>query len=142
MPDLSRHPADERHEIRDVDRRRLFWFALGFATFIVAALGLLGLIFGFGPSGLRGPGVAGVPDSEVHERAALLEYQQAQRAALADLHWTDASRQFAKLPIEDAMALMAAHPRQLDADANRLNCASLATVAPRAAAATQCGDRP
>lgn len=142
MPDLSRHPADERHETRDVDRRRLMWLALGFVAFVTLALFTLGLIFGVGPSGLRGPGVATVPDGDLHERAALLDYQQDQRAFLAAAHWTDDTRQFAKLPIEDAMILMAASPRQLDADTAESNCPALTLASPRAAATTGCGAEP
>lgn len=104
------HPADERHEQRDVHRRTLLIFALCFAAFIVVAVSLLWLTFGRNAGGFAAaePRTDLPANGEIGQRRQLANYLGAQRRYLDTLEWTDASHSHAKVPIDDAMRLLAA----------------------------------
>ena len=89
---IQHHDA---HEQRDVSRRGLLVFAVLFGMRVgnFAAAQTLGQV----PN-----------DIELEQRDQLARYNAAQTAELERLGWTDASKQFAKVPIEDAMRLLAA----------------------------------
>lgn len=128
------HPANAAHEQRDVDRRGLFIFAALFALGLILALGVLFLVFGPRSGGFA----AAQPDlSGPSERDQLVAYQHQQEQVLASAGWTDSSHDFAKLPIGDAMRLLANHGRPLDAPIIS-DCPDLAAASPRAEAQLDC----
>jgi hypothetical protein len=110
MSGESLHPADERHEQRDVHRPMLVVFAICFAGFIALSVTVLWFTYGQREGGFAAarPRTQLPADGELGQRTQLADYLQAQQATLDRLAWTDASHQFAKLPIEDAMRLLAA----------------------------------
>jgi hypothetical protein len=97
------------HEPRDVSRRGLLIFAVLFALFLVVASVVLWLTFGVREGGFAAARVlaAAPADSELQQREQLARYRAAQMAELERLGWTDPSKQFAKVPIEDAIGLLA-----------------------------------
>ena len=100
----------DTHEQRDVSRRGLLVFAVLFGAFVVVAILVLWLLFGMRVGNFAAAQTLGqVPnDIELEQRDQLARYNAAQTAELERLGWTDASKQFAKVPIEDAMRLLAA----------------------------------
>lgn len=108
MSDAKTHPADERHETRDVDRPLLVWFALGFAAFVLVTVGVLWLVFGKADDFAAAQPITSPPaNGELAQRRQLLAYLDSQQAELDRLGWTDDTHRFAKVPIADAMALLA-----------------------------------
>lgn len=104
------HPADEPHESRDVHRRGLVIFAVAFSATIAVSVGILWLLFGAGRENVAAARrIEIVPEAgELAQREQLAAYLQSQRAELERLGWVDAGHQRAKIPIEDAMAILAA----------------------------------
>lgn len=98
------------HEHRDVRPRNLLIFAALVAGFLLLASGALWLVFGSRQGGFAAAQHLGqaLPGDELEQRDQLASYMQAQSAELQRLGWTDATHQFAKLPIDDAMQLLAA----------------------------------
>jgi hypothetical protein len=99
----------DAHETRDVSRRGLMIFAGLFALFLIVASIVLWAAYGIHSGGFAAAQVLGEapPHSELQQRDRLARYRAAQTAELERLQWTDDSRQFAKVPIEDAMRLLA-----------------------------------
>jgi hypothetical protein len=97
------------HEQRDVSPRGLLVFALIFGAIIVVAVTILWYAFGTREGGFAAAQHLGrvADDNELQQRDQLARYLTAQQAELERLEWTDANRQTAKVPIEDAMALLA-----------------------------------
>ena len=145
MSDRGIHPADERHEERDVDRRKLLVFSLLFALFIAVSVGLLWLIFGVREGGFAAAQLREILplDGELDQRRQLQTYLAGQHERLEALRWTDGTKAFAKVPIEDAMALLAAQggARAFEG-APGADCPFLQGEVPRAAAAQNCGAAP
>ena len=110
MSDESLHPADEPHEQRDVHRRTLFIFAVCFAGFIAVSVAVLWFTFGQREGGFAAaqPRMQVPANGELGQRQQLAEYLASQQAFLARIAWTDASHSHAKVPIADAMRLLAA----------------------------------
>jgi hypothetical protein len=108
MSDTAVQHHDE-HETRDVNRRGLLLFGGLFALFLIGASVVLWLTFGDREGGFAAARVLGAapPDGELQQRDQLARYRAAQTAELERLQWTDATRQFAKVPIEEAMQLLA-----------------------------------
>lgn len=100
----------DAHEQRDVSRRGLMLFALAFTALIAVSVIALWLIFGRQEGGFSAAQQLGsMPnDSELGQRQQLSQYLDRQNAELDRLAWTDDTKQFAKVPIEDAMRLLAA----------------------------------
>jgi hypothetical protein len=109
MADTTTQWQDVR-ETRDVPRRGMLLFAGGFVLFLLLASAGLWLIYGRHVGGFAAAQHLGqVPnDAELNQRDQLAAYQAAQQAELSRLAWTDDSKQFAKIPIDDAMRLLAA----------------------------------
>ena len=109
MADTSIQHHDA-HEQRDVSRRGLLIFAVLFSAFVAVSVLVLWLLFGTREGNFAAAQNLGqVPnDTELEQRDQLARYQAAQTAELERLGWADGSRQFAKVPIEDAMQLLAA----------------------------------
>lgn len=109
MPEAT-HPADEPHESRDVHRRGLMIFAFAFVGIIAACVGVLWLLFGAGRDDIAAAMRIDTPPAagELAQREQLAHYLAAQRAELERLGWSDAAHTRAKIPIEDAMAILAA----------------------------------
>ena len=101
---------EDAHEVRDVSRRGLLLFTLVFATSIIVAIAILWLVFGTRQGGFAAAEHLGkVSESnELQQRDQLARYLAAQSTELQRLAWTDASRQAAKVPIDDAMRILAA----------------------------------
>lgn len=100
----------DAHEPGDVDRRGLLLFALAFVGVIGIAMVALWLVFGVREGGFAAAQPLGkVPNNnELQQRDQLARYTAAQTAELQRLAWTDATHQAAKVPIDDALALLAA----------------------------------
>jgi len=98
------------HEQHDVSRRGLLIFAGAFGLFVVASITTLWLLFGSHEGNFSAAQNLGqVPnDTELEQRGQLARYMTAQTTELNRLAWTDDSRQYAKIPIADAMQLLAA----------------------------------
>ena len=101
---------EDAHEPRDVSRRGLLLFAIGFVVSIAIAMGVLWLVFGTREGGFTAAEHLGkVSDNnELQQRDQLARYMASQTTELQRLGWTDAAHQAAKVPIEDAMAIVAA----------------------------------
>jgi hypothetical protein len=139
------HPADERHEACDVDRRRLLLFGAAFLGFLALSLGLLWLVFvaGAGAGGFAAARPGGPdPQGLLGQRQALLRYEADQRAALNAAGWLDDAHEHARLPIWDAMALLARRGLTLSAAPDGGDCPTVSEASPRAAAVTGCGAAP
>jgi hypothetical protein len=110
MSGESLHPADEKHEQRDVHRPMLVISALCFAGFIALSVTVLWFAYGEREGGFAAaqPRESVLANGELGQRTQLANYLKAQQDFLDKLAWTDASQQFAKVPIEDAMRLLAA----------------------------------
>lgn len=104
------HPADDKHEQRDINRPMLVISALSFAALIALSVIVLWFVYGEREGGFAAaqPRESVPANGELGQRAQLANYLEAQRDFLERLAWTDTSRQFAKVPIEDAMRLLAA----------------------------------
>lgn len=100
----------DTHEQRDVSRRGLLVFAATFGALVVLSVTILWLVLGMRAGGFAAAQHLGeVPgDSELGQRQQLAAYRTAQNAELERLDWTDGSKRYAKVPIEDAMRLLAA----------------------------------
>ena len=100
----------DAHEQRDISRRGLLLFGLTFAALIAISVVVLWLIFGRQEGGFSAAQQLGsIPnDSELGQRQQLSQYLDRQNAELDRLAWTDHTKQFAKVPIEDAMRMLAA----------------------------------
>ena len=98
------------HERRDVNLRSLLIFAACLAAFLLLSAAVLWFIFGSREGGFAGAEHLGqsLPGDELEQRDQLASYMSAQDAELHRLAWTDATHQYAKVPIDDAMQLLAA----------------------------------
>ncbi len=109
MPEERPHPADERHEQRDVSQRGLLVFAVSFGVFLAVSIFVLSLLYGsrgepFAPARV----IEGLPEQgELAQRRQLSLYLSRESAELDRLEWTDETRRFAKIPIDDAMEIIA-----------------------------------
>ncbi|HVY43885.1 MAG TPA: hypothetical protein VG966_12695 [Hyphomicrobiaceae bacterium] len=100
----------DAHEQRDVSHRGLLILGAAFALFVLVALGGPWVLFGTHEGNFAAAQHLGqLPnDTELEQRDQLARYMAAQTAELERLGWTDATKQFAKVSIEDAMQLLAA----------------------------------
>jgi hypothetical protein len=100
---------DDEHESRDVSRRGLVIFGALFALFLIVAAGVLWAAYGMRSGGFAAARLLeeAPQGGELQQRDQLARYRAAQTAELERLAWTDDTRQFAKVPIEDAMQLLA-----------------------------------
>ncbi len=108
MADVTIQHRDP-HEQRDVSRRGLLIFAGAFIALVAVSVLTLWLLFGRSDSGFAAAIPLGKqPDnSELQQREQLSRYLAAQHDELERFGWTDAAHLVAKLPIEDAMVLLA-----------------------------------
>ncbi|MGB3643460.1 MAG: hypothetical protein WBA15_03190 [Mesorhizobium sp.] len=141
--------AEARHpETRDVWPRALLWFAGGLVGFLFVTLGVLYLLFR--PQALWTPPGAEWSDNEAnpalstspHEDLAAIRRQE--DAELEKLAWVDRDKGIARIPIEDAMRLIAQNrlPNLSNDAAPALpgECDLLGTDVPRAPQARNCRD--
>jgi hypothetical protein len=103
------HPADEPHEGRDVHRGRAVGVMAAFFALAIVSVVALWLVFGVRDTGFAAARsqVPFAAEGELGQREQLAAYRKAQTNELERLAWTDGSRQYAKIPIEDAIALLA-----------------------------------
>ena len=108
MSETSVQHADA-HETRDVSRRSLLLFGIAFAVVIAISMVALWFVFGTREGGFAAAEHLGKvsDDNELQQRDQLARYMAAQTAELQRLAWTDDTRQTAKVPIDDAMTLLA-----------------------------------
>ena len=101
---------DDAHETRDVSRRSLLLFGIAFGAVIAISMVVLWFVFGTHEGGFAAAQHLGqVSDNnELQQRDQLARYLAAQTSELQRLAWTDATHQTAKVPIDDAMTLLAA----------------------------------
>jgi hypothetical protein len=137
----ARHP-----ETRDVWPRALLLFAGGLVGFLLVSLGVLYLLFR--PQALWTPAGAEWSDNEAtpalstspHEDLAAIRRQE--DAELEKLAWVDHDKGIARIPIEDAMRLIARnglpHWSNEAAPASSGECSLLANDVPRAPQAADC----
>lgn len=102
--------TDGQHERRDVSARGLVIFGALLAVFLLVASGVLFLLFGMHQGQFSAAQTLGqeLPGDELEQRDQLASYLQAQTGELERLAWTDSTHQSAKVPIDDAMKLLAA----------------------------------
>ncbi len=103
-------PTAGPHEMSDVHSGRLWLFVVAFLGTLVLMVAVLWLMFGVREGGFSAeqPIATIAADGELGQREQLRRYRADQQAELERLAWTDDTRQFAKVPIEDAMGLLAA----------------------------------
>jgi hypothetical protein len=101
---------EDPHERTDVRLNGLLIFAAIMAAFLLLAAAALWLVFGVHQGGFAAARPLGqkLPGDELEQREQLVSYMQVQKAELQRLAWTDGTHQYAKVPIDDAMQLLAA----------------------------------
>ncbi|MFC3204948.1 hypothetical protein [Aquamicrobium soli] len=136
MAEAVRHP-----ETRDVWPRALLMFAVGLLAFIGLALVALKLIFATAPYpellGAADRGNAASPALQRFPEADLAAFRAIEDSELAKLGWEDRANGIARIPIDDAMRMVAEHglPRwSVQAD----DCGPVAQAAPRAPQSQDC----
>jgi hypothetical protein len=143
--------STRRREWRDANERYVLLFGVALAAFIAIALLALRLIFGLAPSplpfgfdtGLLG---SGQPVLERDPYAARAAYDEEKRAALEELGWVDRKAGVARIPIAEAMRVIAERGipdwGQHTAPADDDGCRTIAENVPRAPQAARCYDNP
>lgn len=131
-----------RHESSDVHAGRVAWVIVGVGLMVLlAALVAFGVLRGFGARNLTGAVV------EPHQRARhlapdlhqqLLDYQRAKTADAQSYTWEDDSHQFARVPVEVAMGVLA-EPKAADSEPR---AAAPSAAAPTTASASTPGWQP
>ena len=95
-------------ERRDVSARGLFIFGGGFIAFMAVALASLFYIYGAPTRGLGNAKEAVAPVvAETTLRAQRLQFEAAEEAQLESFGWIDRSAGIARIPIEDALRIVA-----------------------------------
>ncbi|MBN9071179.1 MAG: hypothetical protein J0H34_06140 [Rhizobiales bacterium] len=138
-----------RPEKRDVWPGALVAFGIGLLVFLAVSAAALKLIFDTAPlwpppgpaaeSSDRSPALQRVPESD------LAAFRSSEDKELAVLGWIDRSAGIARIPIEDAMKLVAQDGPpdwEKNADVPDGTCALLAKNVPRAPRAASCRDGP
>jgi hypothetical protein len=138
MAEAERHP-----ETRDVWPRALVLFAGGLLAFIALAALALKLIFGPVPY----PELPGAADAGNTASPALQRFPEADLAAfhrkedeeLTTLGWVDRARGIARIPVEDAMRILAARGLpDWTGNAPQGDCGPVAQAVPRAPQSRNC----
>lgn len=101
---------EDPHENGDVRPKALLIFAAIMAAFLLVSAAILWLVFGLHAGGFAAAQPLGpnLPGDELEQRDQLASYMAAQTTELQRLGWTDATHQYAKVPIDTAMQLLAA----------------------------------
>lgn len=139
-------PSAGRTEIRDVDMRRVALFGGALACFILLTLVVLALIYGIPPQPLSFGSDTGlfqrdVPVLQSDPHGDLQAYRVEKDRLLHGYGWADRSAGIARIPIEEAMKIVAGRgvpdwgqPTHVTSD----QCAFLAETVPRVPAAQNC----
>jgi hypothetical protein len=131
-------------ETRDVWPRALLLFAGGLLVFIASSLIMLKLIFGSAPypelPGAADTGNAASPALQRFPEADLAAFREKETSELATLGWMDRSRGIARIPIEDAMRMIAEHglPNWAVTAQQASDCGPAAQASPRAPQSQKC----
>lgn len=105
MAEAARHP-----ETRDVWPRALLLFGGGLLVFLALSVIVLRLIFGTASYWPRASeDNAAAPQLRTHPQADLAAFRSAEEEQLHKLGWVDRKKGIARIPIEDAMRLVASH---------------------------------
>ena len=106
MPEA--HPT--RREPPDVDTIRIVSFGLGFLLFVAIGMAVLAGFYGHevGGSHMPAPAPFPAPQLQTDPSSDLAKLEAAQRAELERAGWSDQSRGLRRIPIERAMAIIAA----------------------------------
>jgi hypothetical protein len=101
---------EDPHERRDVHTKGLLIFGAATAAALLIISALLWLAFGPHAGGFAAAQNLGkaLPGDELEQREQFASYMQAQNSELQRLGWTDATHEYAKVPIDDAMKLLTA----------------------------------
>jgi hypothetical protein len=107
-------PEQARREEHGVATTQVVWIALGFLVAVgISVLALLAYFHATVRGGLAtSPRVFPGPELQADPRGNLRQLQLQQNAQLQGYAWTDRERGIARIPIEDAMALVAARGAQ------------------------------
>jgi hypothetical protein len=131
-------------ETRDVWPRALFLFGAGLLVFLALSVVLLGLVFDITPIWPR-PGRSAhdnqaSPALQAEAKADLSAFRRSEDKALAELGWVDSKAGIARIPIGDAMKIVAEQglPDWSQPSAGN-ECGLLQGQVPRAPQATRCG---
>ncbi len=138
MAEADRHP-----ETRDVWPRALLLFAAGLLAFIMLAALALKLIFGPVPypelPGAADTGNAASPALQRFPEADLAAFRRKEDEELTTLGWVDRAKDIARIPIEDAMRILAARGLpDWTGNAQQGDCGPVAQAAPRAPQSRNC----
>lgn len=144
MPDTAPRP-----EARDVWPRALLAFGGGLVLFLAVALTVLWLLFDTRPL-WQPPGEAAVdnrasPALQRDPAAELAAFQQRAESELNTLAWVDRDQGIARIPIGEAMSIVARRglPGPTDAvAAESVECKLLRAAVPRAPQLSECGTEP
>ena len=114
--------GDARPEAPGVDSRVVIKAALGFLAFVAVSLAALGGYYAWiiREPVLLPPRTFGEPQLQSNPRADLTELRAAQASRLHGYAWVDRGRGLARIPIEQAMALIAARGDQAYAPLDQL----------------------
>ena len=132
------------HETRDIRARPLLAFAAGLVLFLLVALVLLRVIFGaeppWQPEGRAARGNAATPALQHDPAGDQAAFAARQRQALERLEWVDRKAGIARIPVEEAMRIVAERGLPRPGTRNRAgdDCALLADAVPRAPQAAKC----
>ena len=138
--------ARARHERRDVAPRLILAFAGGLAVSLIVVVGGLGLAYDTTPSwpltGTEWSGNTQTPALQRQPDIDIADFTAREDTKLEQLGWIDRSAGVARIPIEDAMGMVARDglPDFGTEDAREAGCPLLESSAPRAPQARDCRD--
>ncbi|TDH60879.1 hypothetical protein E2C06_19875 [Dankookia rubra] len=104
----------ERREPLDLRPWLVLGVGLGTLALVGAVLGAVWLfqsLVGFEPAGVSPPAAFAPPHLQSDPAGELRDYQAAQRARLSGYAWADRERGLVRIPVERAMAMVAARGR-------------------------------
>lgn len=140
--------AEARPETRDVWPKALLLFAGGLVVFLLVALGALYLIFRpqalWPRPGAEWTGNQASPALSTSPHTDLAAVRRQEDAELERLAWVDRDNGIARIPIEDAMRLVARNGlplRSSRVSAPDGECGMLTNKVPRAPQAQDCNQR-